>query len=113
MRTTVYEYDGTAHEIEDRGEWGRECRETVEGENGIDREYWYHDMGDGRYTRDDESLTLYGADSCAYCDAELPWPGINPPAVPAEDDDYAWAELAALHVPSCEWIATRAHTIEA
>ena len=113
MRTTVYEYDGTAHEIEDRGEWGRECRETVEGENGIDREYWYHDDGDGRYIRDDELLTLHNPDYCAYCDVSLPWAGVNPRPVPAEDDDDAWADIAVMHRPDCEWIATRAHTVEA
>ena len=62
MEITVYESDNTPHEIETRNEWGREFREIVDGKNGIDLEYWYHDRGDGRYTRDDEGLTLYASE---------------------------------------------------
>jgi hypothetical protein len=42
---------------------------------------------------------------CAYCSQE------SEPcsAVPAVDDDDAWTDLAAHHLPSCEWILTRAH----
>lgn len=57
MKITVYESDNTPHEIETRNEWGRECREIVEG-----ADHWYHDMGDGRYVRDDEGLTLYASE---------------------------------------------------
>lgn len=42
---------------------------------------------------------------CAYCDRE------SEPcsSVPAVDDDTAWTDLARHHLPSCEWILTRAH----
>lgn len=45
---------------------------------------------------------------CAYC-GRLHTP---PSAVPALDDDHAWADMAGDHDEECEWIRTRAHRVE-
>lgn len=42
---------------------------------------------------------------CAYCSRDVPVDG----STPALDDDATWTDLAAHHLPSCEWILTRAH----
>ena len=46
---------------------------------------------------------------CAYCSADVPGDVRGEEAPPAVDDDVAWIDLAAHHLPSCEWILTRAH----
>ena len=46
---------------------------------------------------------------CAYCHA----PVRDAENVPAAHDDEAWQAEAAHHEPTCEWVATRAHTREA
>jgi hypothetical protein len=51
---------------------------------------------------------------CIYCNAELS-DGEGPDgviAVPAADDDEAWAEIAGAHADGCEWVETRAHRLE-
>lgn len=45
---------------------------------------------------------------CAYCGRTH----TPPSAVPALDDDEAWADMAPDHADYCEWIATRAHRVE-
>ena len=45
---------------------------------------------------------------CAYCGRSH----VPPSAVPALDDDDAWADMAPDHADYCEWIATRAHRVE-
>jgi len=45
---------------------------------------------------------------CAYCGRSH----VPPSAVPALDDDDAWADMAREHADYCEWIATRAHRVE-
>lgn len=109
---TVYEYDGTEHQLETRNEWGLECRETIQTEDGYYNDWWYHDRCDGTYLREDELVTLYDPDICLYCGKWLPWAGVNPPSVPAADDDDAWADLAPEHAQDCEWVATRAHQLD-
>lgn len=45
---------------------------------------------------------------CVYCHADVPfresWP---------MDADEAWQEIARDHAAGCEWVATRAHGLEA
>ena len=48
---------------------------------------------------------------CAYCGHDVPGNGEEP--TPAVDDDDTWANLANHHADDCEWIATRAHRIDA
>lgn len=45
---------------------------------------------------------------CAYCGRSQ----VPPSAVPALDDDHAWANMAGDHDDECEWIRTRAHRVE-
>jgi hypothetical protein len=45
---------------------------------------------------------------CAYCSRDVPAANATD-CVPAVDDDEEWESLAAHHLPSCEWILTRAH----
>ena len=45
---------------------------------------------------------------CLYCGATIPG-CTDCPNAPPEDDDTAWAELAAQHREDCEWVLTRAH----
>lgn len=105
---TAYESDGTAHELESRTEWGRECRETSDEGMAI----WYRDMGDGRYTGYDRETTLWGQAWCLYCDRPLQFAAEYPPDVPSVDDDTAWAEIARHHAHTCEWVITRAHWLD-
>ena len=46
---------------------------------------------------------------CAYCSADVPYDVRGEDAAPAVEDDIAWIDLAHHHLPSCEWILTRAH----
>lgn len=47
---------------------------------------------------------------CSYCGAsDLP-PQVE---VPAVDDEAAWVAAARDHASTCEWVATRAHRMEA
>lgn len=55
-----------------------------------------------------ESECADGEVECAYCGREH----VPPTAVPALDDDHAWADMAPDHDDYCEWIATRAHRVE-
>lgn len=48
---------------------------------------------------------------CLYCNAELTADQDAP--VPAISDDEGWGLLAEEHHAGCEWIATRAHRVEA
>ena len=45
---------------------------------------------------------------CAYCSHDVPAADATD-AVPPIDDDDAWTDRAKHHLPSCEWILTRAH----
>ncbi len=46
---------------------------------------------------------------CLYCGATVHEREI-PPAV---DDDNGWTQEAEQHAEGCEWVATRAHRLEA
>lgn len=48
---------------------------------------------------------------CVYCTSYVCHADNEP--VPALDDDEEWERMAADHDADCEWIATRAHQIEA
>jgi hypothetical protein len=49
---------------------------------------------------------------CCYCGQDL-GRVIDPDCedVPAPDDDAAWEAEAKLHLPTCEWVTTRAHRL--
>ena len=51
------------------------------------------------------------AATCLYCGRVGPL--LDDRGVPGVGDDDAWAELAGEHEPTCEWVATRAHRLEA
>lgn len=53
----------------------------------------------------DEMEARWTADKCVYCGRSIS----DKEAVPTEDDDDGWEELAEEHAPDCEWILTRAH----
>lgn len=57
---------------------------------------------DGYSVEEDTSV------ECAYCGRTH----TPPTAVPALDDDDAWADMAPDHADYCEWIRTRAHRVE-
>lgn len=46
---------------------------------------------------------------CAYCGRDVP---TDDGPVPPHTDDDAWDHLATHHDPDCEWIRTRAHTLQ-
>ena len=50
-----------------------------------------------------------GLVACAYCGAAVP----KNEAIPGATDDSGWRALAKIHMANCEWIATRAHRINA
>jgi hypothetical protein len=68
-------------------------------ENGYEVRYQQH-AHDG-----DEEV------ECAYCRMMVPGCEDCPNAPPSGDHE-AWAELAALHDPECEWITTRAGRLD-
>jgi hypothetical protein len=45
---------------------------------------------------------------CAYCGADIPIEDIDPREI---DNDEWWSQQAAVHLPSCEWVDTRAHRL--
>ena len=47
---------------------------------------------------------------CIYCHADVL--GCEEcPTAPPDDDDSAWAEIAAQHAEGCEWVRTRSHRL--
>ena len=92
------------------------ARYTSEGQQGedvhsvtladIEAEYpnlnWWPLRENGAWGEDAEP-------KCAYCGALAH----NANYVPAAYDDEAWQAEATHHAPTCEWVATRAHTREA
>lgn len=70
--------------------------------------YWQMSGCGDCATRDIESRKSSSQEGseCAYCGA----PVISAHA-PGASDDAAWADLAATHADSCQWVLTRAHRI--
>lgn len=44
---------------------------------------------------------------CEYCGVE-----VTPETDTGPDDPAGWVAIAAAHAEDCEWVATRAHTLE-
>jgi hypothetical protein len=111
MFVTAYESDGTPHVLQSRNEWGRHVHESTPHLPSVmypEDGYWYRDMRDGRYVRDDELITLYSTTVCPYCGHD-----VHPPEfVPWADEDDEWETLAEEHAKGCEWVVTRGFQVD-
>lgn len=65
----------------------------------------------GGETLDEDAIRIERIhDACADCGEMIERPASRD--VPSVRDDEAWEQMAALHMPGCEWIATRAYQAE-